>query len=74
MVVLAWRAVGRFLPSGVDQALALKAAKQGIQGAFAGSQGPAELGQRSDELVAVARLGVDEGEHAELDHAAAGLA
>ncbi len=72
-VVLARWTVAGFLPGGVDQAVALQAAKEGVESALGGGEGLAERGELCGELVAVVGLAGDEGQDAELEDAAAGL-
>ncbi|MBV9579241.1 MAG: hypothetical protein JO057_11700, partial [Chloroflexi bacterium] len=73
VVVLARRAVARLLPGGGDEAVALQAAQEWVEGPLRGGQGVAEGGEPGGELVAVVGLTGDEGEDAQLEDAAAGL-
>jgi hypothetical protein len=73
LVVLAGRTVAGFLPGSGDEAIALEAAEEGVEGALWRGERLAEGGELGGELVAVVGFVGDEGEDAELENAAAGL-
>ena len=71
-VVLARRAILRFLPVRVDQTLTLEASEQGIERALCGRDG-LPLAQGEGQLIAIARLVADEQQDTQLDDAASRL-